>query len=383
MSGATFALTVNMVLALLVAGTFLVIYRTHFGRPGIGWFGLSYAIGAVTAVSELLILTSARWPFFEAMSYITYSLAFHVMAKGLATYYDVRLSRWMLPLSFIGSLLLRAAIWGGTRDTLPYEFFFQLPFAIITGLGALIIVLGSERRPYDSLLAGMFGIVSVHFLIKPFTAVLSGSGVTARDYAHSLYALISQSVTTVLMVGAALSLLLVVLRDMLEIARRDADIDALSGLYNRRGFDREAKRILQVAATRRHACVIGLFDLDQFKAMNDTYGHAAGDEVIQSFSKTLQSLVPDGSVVARAGGDEFAVLLPGRKAAEAASLAETLRLNFADLSFHEFIDGPRVTVSGGMTVSRPNEGLGALLARSDRALYVAKSQGRDRIVLES
>jgi diguanylate cyclase (GGDEF)-like protein/PAS domain S-box-containing protein len=162
-----------------------------------------------------------------------------------------------------------------------------------------------------------------------------------------------------------------------RMLRRMAASDELTGLPNRR-------ELLQWFARGSSADggVAALFcDVDHFKAVNDTYGHAAGDAVLRMLADRLSSVVRDGDVVARIGGDELLVLLDG-----VAGLAEAMRLATeigAVASLPMVIGGTplEVTLSIGVTMMAPTDGMETLLERADRAMYRAKQFGRNRVVV--
>lgn len=166
----------------------------------------------------------------------------------------------------------------------------------------------------------------------------------------------------------------------LEELARLAGTDPLTGLPNRRGFEASARAVL--APRGRHASLL-LLDLDRFKAINDGHGHPAGDAVLRAAAAVLGRHLRAGDIAARLGGEEFAVLLPGAGAADAAALAERLRAALAAEVPHPGGAPARVTVSIGVAaVARegaPQPALDAALAAADAALYRAKQGGRNRI----
>lgn len=161
-----------------------------------------------------------------------------------------------------------------------------------------------------------------------------------------------------------------------------AQTDALSGVMNRRAFlEAVAYRLEQVAGTAQPA-VVALIDVDHFKQVNDTYGHAAGDEVIRAIAAVLDHGVRRSDLVGRLGGDEFALWLEV-SAPQARQLLERLRSRVAGQPI-VLADGQRlpITLSIGMATSGGRFGnrLQELLAAADASLYVAKDQGRNRVV---
>jgi len=161
-----------------------------------------------------------------------------------------------------------------------------------------------------------------------------------------------------------------------------ADHDALTGLHNRRRFDEELGRAVANALRYHESAALLLVDIDDFKYVNDSFGHAAGDELLRSIAALLEHRIRVTDILARVGGDEFALLLPRAGADEARRVAADL-VQIArehDLS----LDGSpvRATVSVGAVVFDATSGTAeSALVAADRAMYEAKAQGRDRYVL--
>jgi diguanylate cyclase (GGDEF)-like protein len=149
--------------------------------------------------------------------------------------------------------------------------------------------------------------------------------------------------------------------------------DMLSGLMNRRAFLEEFEHV-------RGKTSLVLFDIDRFKAINDGLGHKTGDDVIAKVANLLAAVAPTVAKVSRIGGEEFAVLLPGLVASDALTVAETMR---RAVEVAEFI-GPggtfHVTVSAGLAEGAAELGFSEIFSHADRALYLAKAAGRNRLV---
>ena len=173
------------------------------------------------------------------------------------------------------------------------------------------------------------------------------------------------------------------LRDRLDESLELAVTDPLTGLFNRRYL---ASRLDQAAEGFQRAgepLSVILFDLDQFKAVNDRHGHAAGDFVLKAFASTLRSQLRAIDIAGRFGGEEFLVILKDTPADCAADAAERIRAAVArqDFSVKATGDALNVTVSAGVAQMRDGETVGQLLDRTDAALYDAKNGGRNQIVL--
>lgn len=178
------------------------------------------------------------------------------------------------------------------------------------------------------------------------------------------------------------SLALVVRRRVLPVLLSLAQTDALSGVLNRRAFLETVTHRLERAISAERPAVVALIDVDHFKQINDTYGHAAGDAVIQAMAGMLEHGVRRSDLVGRLGGDEFALLIEA-SAAQAHQLLERLRSRVAAQPL-VLADGQQVplTLSIGMAACGGSRGhrLQDLLAAADASLYLAKDLGRNRVV---
>lgn len=181
--------------------------------------------------------------------------------------------------------------------------------------------------------------------------------------------------------GAVISHLDITDRRLLEFdLTRLAETDLLTGLPNRRFFqgagDQEVERVRRFGAV---ASVI-MFDLDRFKAINDTYGHSAGDEALRALARAGRAALRQIDVLARLGGEEFVVLLPGTGLKAGLDVAEKLRRTLAATLVESGGNSFRVTASFGVDELRPlDESIDDTLARADSALYAAKRGGRNRV----
>lgn len=162
--------------------------------------------------------------------------------------------------------------------------------------------------------------------------------------------------------------------------RRLAETDPLTTLLNRRSLIDKAQTAIETSAAAGEATSLFVIDLDHFKQINDGHGHAAGDAVIRAFADLLLGHMRPTHLVARLGGEEFAVVLPGTGAAEACRIAERFQalLRATLLPVSEELD-LQVSASIGIATHLPGESLGAFVARADKQLYRAKNEGRDCI----
>lgn len=174
------------------------------------------------------------------------------------------------------------------------------------------------------------------------------------------------------------------LREELARVKEEAVTDALTGVLNRRAFERALDEYAAVSKVALPLFGLLLVDIDHFKKVNDTYGHIIGDKVLRSVAELLTRTVKGRDQVARIGGEEFAVLLPDTKLTGAMSVAEDIRERVEKSRLRRVDTGQvltDVTVSLGVAVYRKGESPEDLFHRCDQALYKAKRNGRNRVAL--
>ena len=157
---------------------------------------------------------------------------------------------------------------------------------------------------------------------------------------------------------------------------KQAATDALTGLFNRAGWERDATRVYADAGTREAPRSLVFFDVDHFKKVNDRWGHARGDDVLRVLGQVIASRLGPDSYAARMGGEEFIVLMVDAAPAAVERFAQRVREDFAHATSEL-----GCTLSAGIAFASRGEELAASLRRADRALYAAKEGGRDRIVV--
>lgn len=177
--------------------------------------------------------------------------------------------------------------------------------------------------------------------------------------------------------------LLTELQSKSELLSRQSREDALTGVANRRCFDERLATEIQRAARYGHPLALVLLDLDHFKRINDSAGHAAGDEVLRVVAGIMRAQARSSDLPARLGGEEFAILLPEQAEASALRAAELLRAAIAEHDFSWLRPGLRVTLSAGVARWSQGESSDDLMRHADQALYRAKAAGRNQVLADS
>jgi two-component system cell cycle response regulator len=162
-----------------------------------------------------------------------------------------------------------------------------------------------------------------------------------------------------------------------------AIIDPLTGLNNRRYLDSHLRIVFDRARARQRPMSLCMIDIDRFKQINDTYGHRAGDTVLQQVSSCLRSAVRGADLLCRYGGEEFVIVMPDTDISVAATVSERLRATIANRGFAIDADGQKIEVTASFGIVGFDERFETpvdLVEAADSALYAAKAEGRNRVV---
>ncbi|HEY5095130.1 MAG TPA: sensor domain-containing diguanylate cyclase [Candidatus Eremiobacteraceae bacterium] len=171
------------------------------------------------------------------------------------------------------------------------------------------------------------------------------------------------------------------IKSLQERLENESTHDSMTGLYNRRHFEERLASTVHAAFRHKRPLSVCICDVDDFKSINDNYGHATGDRVLQSLAGILQSETRAGDVVARYGGDEFCILFPEVNAAQASVCAERIRTRLESTPFHaESGEQFWVTASFGLA-NVSTKDASQFIGAADRELYVAKEHGRNRLAV--
>lgn len=176
------------------------------------------------------------------------------------------------------------------------------------------------------------------------------------------------------------------LQQSLEAIRAESLTDPLTGLGNRKYFDRMIGMAVQSALASGEPLSLLLFDIDHFKSFNDSYGHLTGDQVLRLVGLSLKQTIKGQDITARYGGEEFAVVLPNTALRQALTVADHIRRAVMAKELKKKSTGEmlgRVTISVGVSMLKQGDDTDALIERADACLYAAKRNGRNRVICEA
>jgi diguanylate cyclase len=175
------------------------------------------------------------------------------------------------------------------------------------------------------------------------------------------------------------------LQQSLEAIRAESLTDPLTGLGNRKYFDRMIETEVQNALANNQPLSLLMFDIDHFKSFNDSYGHLTGDQVLRLVGMSLKQTIKGQDITARYGGEEFVVVLPNTALRQALTVADHIRRAVMAKELKKKSTGEilgRVTISVGVSMLKPDDDADSLIERADACLYAAKRAGRNRVICE-
>jgi diguanylate cyclase len=259
------------------------------------------------------------------------------------------------------------------------------PMATLLAISAFSFMAPNTISLFVSWSAGALGAVAVIFLVGPRlampTSTLAGQALTSAVII-GLLARCIWIATFFLQLRLRLKEKNIALKSAMERIEAMADRDDLTGLPNRRSIAKWLDEQIAVSARTGLPLSVAILDIDHFKAVNDTYGHLAGDRTLQIFARVASAAVRTTDRLGRYGGEEFLVVLVGTELANAKAPLERIRNALAMHSWDEIDEGMRVTITVGATQYLRGESVEALIRRADMALYLGKEAGRDRVVLD-
>ncbi|MDK2759791.1 MAG: GGDEF domain-containing protein [Sphingopyxis sp.] len=373
---AAFVLGINMSVAGIFAVAFAVVAATNRTARGAWWLAAGYGIGIIYVGLEFLLAQLVDATPVSIGIFLVFLLALSFAMIGVAHHYRVRPPWIAMAAIWIATIVAVPLIFSLTYGSMPRLVLYQLPYFAMQGLLGLVIWRSGRRQALDLLLVVLQAVSAAIYVAKPFVAAAIGTASSPQGYMATTYAAISQSGSVVMLMAIALVMLLVMMRDTTAEMVMRSETDPLSSVLNRRGFEHHA----EIALLRGgEGAVLIAADLDEFKKINDNFGHAAGDGVIAHFAAMLVEAAPAKAIVGRVGGEEFAVLLPDALLSDGRFYAETVRKAFASTLLPVLGIDRSFTASFGVAQRSDDNSLFELSRRADAALYSAKAGGRNQV----
>lgn len=258
-----------------------------------------------------------------------------------------------------------------------YILNFGIGFILLSGIPALSYLRRSKL--IDQILYWTCVAFTFSFFVRtPLTLLIPTKPTATEHFNASIFWLVLQVSLLFFVIFLAVIIIMAALHDRIDILRKERDVDALTGCLNRRGFFAELK--LAAAENPVQQRYILLADLDHFKNINDTYGHAVGDNVLRLFVKTVRENLSTEDVIGRIGGEEFAFLLNSPHSAEAAiKLANKLCLAVSAANYVGI--SPPLSFTSSFGLGAFYSPIDAALQQADDLLYLAKNSGRNNVAV--
>ncbi|WP_417617705.1 GGDEF domain-containing protein [Parasphingorhabdus sp.] len=380
MSGNSDFQILTAIILALFALVFGLLYFSVRNQKFSGWVALAY-VSALVAY----ILASVRTPS-TPMSLIFLSTAmFWTFNLAIAKAVYVRCNT-SFP-NFVTGILLAA----GTASVMWLSYVepdISTRTLLVNTVAALLLSLSlwplwkTGDKLIDGALFGVIATVAITFVVRVVVVnFLLGQTLTEQSYAQSTYVWIFQLTNGIAALALAMVLMFAAGHDMVLHFHGQSNRDPLTGLLNRRGLQGLFKVGRVDDKGKTYVRSIILFDIDHFKQINDRYGHATGDTVLQKIAKTASGLCQEYGEVARTGGEEFAILTRWIPLETAQFLAQHICDSFRFIAHPGLDPNHKVTASFGLAILTDGDSLEDAMGRADKALYHAKQNGRNQVAL--
>ena len=378
----TLALT-RACIQIFLAGLLLYLGKVSTNSSASQFWALGFLLNGISLVAFTINLPLGWLAFEHIVNHLGLAFSSVFILVGFWTFADQSKQKWILIALItipIISLLSFFWLWPNTQLRILMTATSQLLF-----LFALQMALSrSPRQEFKAIYKRLRFMVIVYFVIVFWSygsvaEVLPTNATEVIGY-HRVFFSIS---SLLFMLSLAVSCLAL---EFASVAAKNADlseIDWLTGCLNRRGFFKKLTQIEEQCAKSSQPYTIVTIDLDNFKAINDSHGHALGDAVLANFGKILRQLTSERQLVARLGGEEFCIVMPRAEQAEGVHLAEKIQQQCRQSPVVSIDKRIICTASFGVCEGEAHTEIESTLLNSDQLLYRAKIRGRNRIESDS
>jgi diguanylate cyclase (GGDEF)-like protein len=366
----------DFMLALAFAIAFFGMKRTYPNLRGIHTIAISFLL---VVAGTFLIAARGAVPWFASVTLgngclFASSVFLH---RGILRFIGSRKKSW-LPIAVSAIGLGVVCYYSQARNNVvPRIVAIVLAAAIVRGLIAVEIFRKSANSTSPTamrLFAASMSLFAAATVNLGFLTILSGATTNTGLQSNGIgTATLLLSVVCIFTTG--LFILLLSSSELISVSRDESLRDSLSGAYNRRGIELKLAAELKRVQHGKHKLSIALIDVDYFKSINDIQGHAAGDAALRDVAETISTHLRGRDFLGRYGGDEFLLILP--QTACSIALGVTERLSLAVSNIAVLSGSMPLTLSIGLTEAAAEDDAVTLIARADKALYQAKSDGRN------
>ena len=346
------------------------------------WMAAGYVLPALALGAQSLMSNAqlGRWALVTAVLYLVGAWC---LAQGMVQRYgQTHINRWL------GGLVVGATLALVYYFSRSYDDLWARVQWLNMGVGLLqflatrsLLQAPAARDRLEATLRWTYIAFASYTLARALLVWLIAPGQDVLPITRSGYWLMTLAGTLLFTLWFSLVLLSCAVRDVFTTLREERNRDPLTRLLNRRAFMEAAEGVLNDRRVAPWAVVVG--DIDHFKRVNDSWGHACGDQVLQSVSQVLLQQVRAGDLVSRFGGEEFVLLLQRASLEDAESVVQRIRLQLASAQIPCLPNGQQVTVSFGVAPVQGLLHLTKALSRADALLYEAKQAGRNRVHVDT
>jgi len=379
---------VTAVACLVLGALQLVAYCTQRFERWPAWWGLSNVLLGLGTLGVALRGMAPDFVTVQLANVVTVAAFLSLLVSVRAFAQRPPLPWWVVTSVAVSQALL-VALWSTPADFRARIAFESMVFALFDSAIVVEGVRLARRHRLTSawLLAGCFGATALLFAIRAVMTTCGAIGGTTLFSSPTVTYQWMAATGEVFITLRGFTLLLMAAERSHQLLFDHAQRDPLTGALNRSGLHLSYGRLAGArrAARQDDDAMLGVvslvvIDLDHFKAINDTYGHAMGDDVLRLFTATANGALRTGDTLARYGGDEFVVLLPHTAGGEACAIAEQIRVAFTNATGSLGALAVQPTLSIGIAVgSLADDTLDTILQHADEALYRSKREGRNRV----
>jgi diguanylate cyclase (GGDEF)-like protein len=342
------------------------------------WYG--FLVDGTAGIIDLLSAHLPRWLAF-GVNYESSLVSYGLLTLAVATFIErERWTRW-ITVSLLALSLPIFLLWSGRADQVPSIAIIDFTLFLQTACAAWVLLRGQESSTFMARL-NMSVFLALYAAVELYRVGVVALLHTNPDTVFPLM----QSVTAVVYVvsGSVLPLGVIWMMNarMKENLMALSLLDPLTEILNRRGLEDAARRELSRYSRTRQDFTVAVVDIDHFKRLNDTYGHAFGDEVLRRLAVLFRQLLRQSDIISRSGGEEFILLLPVTTEEDTFALLDRIRTVVEGQTIHLGDTSVQATISIGTTntAGRWNPSWRNLQEEADKALYAAKRGGRNRTI---